>query len=137
MALMLLPESNHDDSDSDELRESDDEELFNGSSRVRTHDELRGLQYNGPDCLSRDATQSSFDSCTIGISRVQVDDSDWDHEVDRRILYPRLLKGYTFSDDADECGDEDFSAGKNDRQCAVHQVVEVNDKLQGEEIKGS
>ena len=55
--------------------------------------ELRGLQYNGPDCLSPDATQSYIDSCSVGISRVQVDDSDWDHEVDRRILYPRLLTG--------------------------------------------
>ena len=44
MALMLLPGSIHDDSDSHELRESDDEELLNGSSRVRTHDERATIE---------------------------------------------------------------------------------------------
>ena len=41
--------------------------------------ELRGLQYEGPDCLSPDATQSYNDSCTVGVSRIQVDSSDWGH----------------------------------------------------------
>ena len=67
--------------------------------------ELQDLQYDGPDCLSPGATPSYIDPFSVVVSRVHVDDSDWDHEVDRRILYPRLLKGYTFSDDAEECAD--------------------------------
>ena len=39
MALMVLPEGNDDNSDSDDSRESQDGELLGGSSRVRTHDE--------------------------------------------------------------------------------------------------
>ena len=96
--------------------------------------ELQDLQYDGPDCLSPDAMPSYIHSFSVVVSRVHVDDSDWHHELDRRILYPRLLKGYTFSDDAEECADWSLFSGTTGGARAVHQVVEVSDRLQGEEI---
>ena len=46
MALTLLPKGGRSDSDSDELRESDDEELVGSLSTVSTHDEQAT---SGPD----------------------------------------------------------------------------------------
>ena len=50
------------------------------------------------------------------------------------MLYPRLLKGYTFSHDMDEYGEQEFLPGKDGANRIINQVVKVSNNLQGEAI---